>query len=196
MRKLRALVGMPVLCGSRRIGRVLQAQLTDDLKQLEGIWIGGGLRGTRHIPAESLQMLGSVAILADDAGKRGHMRPAPLLMRAVSTDGRRIGAITGAQIDELSFAVTSLELSMGLWDDLLRGRERVYGFSVNRDSGEVVIRTATTGREGEDGEERIDEGTGRGHADRRVGGDDLRGHELADGEEVEPAGQKDGQLDL
>lgn len=196
MRRLRALIGMPVLCGSRRIGRVARAELAEDLRQLDGVWIGSGLRGARYIPAESLELIGRVAILAEDGGRKGRMATGPLFRRAVSTDGRRMGAITGAEIDEVSFAVTALELSAGLWDDLLRGRERVTRYTVNRETGEVVIEPAEEEREDINHEDRIDEGTDRGHADRRLGGDALRRDELADGEEVEPEGEADRQLDL
>ena len=82
MRKLRSLTGMSVICGSRRIGRVLQAELTGDLRQLSGIWVGAGLLGTRFIPSESLEMLGEVAVMAEDRGKRRPMRAKPLLKRA------------------------------------------------------------------------------------------------------------------
>ena len=78
MRKLRSLTGMSVICGSHRIGRVLQAELTGDLKQLSGIWVGAGLLGTRFIPSESLEMLGDVAVMAEDSGKRRPMRSKPL----------------------------------------------------------------------------------------------------------------------
>ena len=64
MRKLRGLVGMPVVCGSRRLGRVLRGELAEDLRQLDGIWISAGLRGTRYIPAESLELLGRDEVLA------------------------------------------------------------------------------------------------------------------------------------
>lgn len=196
LRKLRALIGMPVLCGSRRIGRVVQPQLTEDLTQLKGIWISAGLGGTRFVPCEALEMIGTVAVLTDDRGSRGRMKARPLLLRAVSTDGRRIGAITGAEIDEVSFAVNALELSAGLWEDLLMGRARVTRYSVNAESGEVIIDPAADEREENAYEGRIDEGADRGHADRRLGGDDLRRHELADGAQVEPEGQADRQLDL
>lgn len=196
LRKLRALVGMPVICGSHRIGRVIQAQLTEDLRQLKGLWIGGGLGGTRFIPSESLEMIGTVAVMSDERGKRRRMRDRPLLMRAVSTDGSRLGAVTGAEIDEISFAVRALEVSCGLWDDLMNGRARVTRYSVNPESGEVIIDPAANGREADSDEGRIDEGPDRGHADRRLGGDGLRHHELADRAEVEPEGQADRQLDF
>ena len=195
MRKARNLTGLPVVCDGRRYGRVLRADLSDDLRHMEGIWVGAGLRGARYIPSERLQMLGSVAVLADCAGQRRRMEPSRLPMRAVSTDGRRLGAVTGAELDELSFQVTALELSAGVWDDLVGGRGRVTRYTVNPDKGEVVIDPAEYETEGEYHEERFDEGASHGHADRRLGGDDLRGDELADGEEVEPEGAADRQLD-
>lgn len=196
MRKLRSLTGMSVVCGSRRIGRLLQAELTADLRQLSGIWVGAGLMGTRFIPAERLEMLGEVAVMADDRGRRRPMRSRPLLKRAVSTDGRRMGAITGAEIDELSFAVCALELSEGLWDDLAHHRRRVTRYTVNPDNGEVVIDLAEATREEGEHEGWIDEGPDHWHADRRIGGDGVRRHELADGEALEPEGPPDGQLDF
>ena len=196
MRKLRSLIGMSVVCGSRRVGRLLRAELTEDLKQLAGIWVGAGLRGTRYIPAESLELIGRVAVMADVPGSRARMASKPLFARAVSTDGRRLGAITGAEIDEMTFAVSALELSAGLWDDLLRGRQRVTRYTVNRERGEVIIDSAAQTEREEGAHEGFDEGPAHGHADRRLGGDDVRHHELADGEEVESDGQTDGQLDF
>ena len=196
MRKLRSLTGMSVVCGSQRIGRLLRAELTADLRQLSGIWVGAGLLGTRFIPAERLEMLGRVAVMAEDRGRRRPMRSGPLLKRAVSTDGRRLGAITGAEIDELSFGVIALELSAGLWDDLVRHRQRVTRYTVNPDNGEVIIEPAETTREEGAHEGWIDEGAADRHADRRFGGDHIRRHELADGEALEPEGPPDGQLDL
>ena len=152
MRKLRGLMGMPVVCGGRRLGRVLRGELAEDLRQLDGIWISAGLRGTRYIPAESLELLGRVAVMAEDDGARRRMAGRPLLLRAVSTDGQRLGAVTGAEIDEVSFAVTSLELSSGLWDDLLRGRRRVTRYTVNRETGEVIIEPDGDEREGREDE--------------------------------------------
>ena len=140
MRTLRGLAGMPVVCGRRKIGLLLRGELTKDLRQLEGIWVSEGLKGTRYIPVEGLEILGQVAVLAEENGKRGKPLTKPLLMRAVSTDGQRLGAITGAEIDEVSFAVTALELSAGLWDDLLRGRQRVTRYTVNRDRDILLIK--------------------------------------------------------
>ena len=86
MRKLRALTGMPVVCGNRWIGRVLRAEAGPDLRALSGIWVAAGLRGTRFIPAEQLQLIGRTAILADDWGRRGRPGAAPGLPLPMDED--------------------------------------------------------------------------------------------------------------
>ena len=196
MRKVRTLIGMPVIRGHRRIGRVLRADIDDDLRRLEGVWISGGLRGARYIAVEDLEMLGEVAVIADAPGGRG---PAPgrgLFRRAVSTDGARLGAITGAEIDELSFNVVALELSTGLWDDLFGRRERILRYTVNRETGEVIVDPAGQEREAQQYEGQHDKGPDRRDADRRIGGDGLRRDELAHGARLEPQGPPDQQLDF
>ena len=194
VKTIRSLIGMPVVCQNRKIGRTVQAELEDDLTRLRGIWVSAGFRGGRWIPAESLQMLGSVAVLSDSPGQRRRMRFSPLFRRATATDGTRLGAITGAEIDEISFAVTALELSQGFWDDLLTRRRRVRRFTANRETGEIIIDPAELEREGWTDEGRYDEGPDRRDADRLGGGDDVRRDELADRAQVEPGGQADRQL--
>lgn len=139
MRKMRNLTGMPVVMNGRKIGRLLHAELTEDLKALSGVWIDSGLKGTRYIPVESLEMIGSKAVSTDSAGMRRRCKPGFLIRRAVSTGGYRIGAVTGAEIDEITFAVEALELSCGFWDDFWQGRRRIRCYSVHPESGDVVL---------------------------------------------------------
>lgn len=178
MKKVRSMIGMPVICRRDRIGRMIQADLTRDLKQMNGIWIDGGLRGTRYIPAESLEMLGEIAIMADSRGLREKFTPSPIFYRAISTDGRRLGAITGAEINELSFIVESLELSNGVWDDLFNRRFRVTHYTVNRKTGDVIIDDTENEKEVTLHEERNDQGADHRNADRRLCSDYLRRNEL------------------
>ena len=139
MRKLRNLIGMPVLCQRQKLGRLVQVALSDDLARLDGIWVDGGLRGTRYIPAEQLGMIGEVAVMADSRGARRKCTARPLLMRAVSTGGERIGAIVGAEVDELSFQVRALELTRGFWDDISAGRTRVERYTAQPERNIVVV---------------------------------------------------------
>ena len=196
MKKLRGMISMPVVCRGRRIGRLLRGELSGDMTRLQGIWVGAGLRGTRYIPSEELQLVGQVAVLADGRGERRRMTCKSLFRRAVSTDGTRLGAVTGAEIDELTFAVTALELSRGFWDDLFRPRPRLTRYTADPNSNEVVIDPDPMEKEGLSDEGRHDQGPHRRDADRLRGGDGVRRDELADRAQVEPEGQDDRQLDL
>ena len=196
MKRLSALTGLPVICQGRRIGRLLRADLNDSMDRLSGIWVAAGLHGTRFIPAENLELLGQSAVLSDGWGERRRMDAVPLFHRAVSTDGVRLGAITGAQIDELSFRVTALELSHGLWDDLFECRQPILRYTANRTTGEVIIDPAGPDREEGYDEGRNDEGPAGGHADRHGSGNGLRRDELADRAQMEPGGQANRQLDF
>ena len=148
MRKIRSLIGMPVICSRRRIGRLAQADLSKDLRRLEGVWVDSGLAGTRYIPAERLSMLGERAVLADIRGQRRKCTGQPIFYRAISTNGRRLGAIVGAEVDEISFLVCALELTLGFWDDLYLGRRRVEAYQVQGD--QVVILDSAQDYERED----------------------------------------------
>lgn len=148
MRKIRNLAGMPVICCRRRIGRLVQAELSEDLKRLEGIWVDGGLKGTRYIPAEHLSVIGERSVIADVRGQRKRCTGKPLFYRALSTDGSRIGAIVGAEVDEISFLVHALELTRGFWDDLFLGRSRVEAYSLH--DGSVIVQDSTQDSERED----------------------------------------------
>ena len=47
---LRALQGLPVVCAGKRVGRVAQAALSDDLRRMDGLWVDAGLGGARFVP--------------------------------------------------------------------------------------------------------------------------------------------------
>ena len=141
MRKLRNLIGMPVICRRQKIGRLVHAELSADLTRLEGIWVDCGLRGTRYIPCEQLEMIGERSVIADSRGVRKKCAGSALFCRAVSTNGSRLGAIVGAEVDELSFLVQALELTQGFWDDLYAGRRRVESYSAG--NGEVIVSDST-----------------------------------------------------
>ena len=97
------------------------------------------LRGTRYIAVEHIGTIGEVAVITDHRGVRRKMSLQSLVCRAVSTDGRRLGAITGADIDEVSLMVCALELSRGFWDDIYNGRSTVSGFNIAGAASDTVI---------------------------------------------------------
>ena len=108
---LKSLRGLKVICDTKCIGRVLQGCVSDSFTVLDGVWIDGAFRGVRFISAEHICVLGKDSVITDDKGERLRMKPRSMLIRAVSTEGVRLGAITDAAVDARSFAVKKLELT-------------------------------------------------------------------------------------
>lgn len=139
LKNMRSLRGMSVVVDARPVGRVLQVCLSTDLKRMDGIWIDAGVKGVRFIDAERVSVIGSRAIIADERGERVRIKPNPLFLRAVSTAGRRLGAVVGAEIDEVSLTVVNLILSLGYLEDLTRGELRVGDYVYDAENRRVVI---------------------------------------------------------
>ena len=138
MKNARTLIGLPVILGSRTLGRVSAVELEPGLRALSGLYFSCGLAGSRRVSRGDVDLIGDVAVLVHGTGKRSQPPDPPLPRRALSPDGSRLGAITDAIVDEETFQVPLLELSAGYVDDLTRGRVRVGAFSVTED-GDVII---------------------------------------------------------
>ena len=54
-----------------------------------------------------------------------------------------MGAIVGAEVDELSFQVRALELTHGFWDDLTGGRSRVERYTAQPERHIVIVLDST-----------------------------------------------------
>lgn len=142
--RLRDLRGMKVIKDSVCIGRVVQGCLCDSLRVLDGFWMDRALSGIRFICAEHICVAGTDAVIVDHPGERLRMKPQPLLIRAVSTDGRRLGAVVDAEIDDQTLAVTGLIITPGWIDSLIRGRIYVSDFKYDPAGARVIINPEET----------------------------------------------------
>lgn len=146
MKDMRNLVGLPVIYGGARIGRAASVELSEDLTQLSGLIVDCGIKGSRFIAADDVQLLGDVSIIAASMGKRAPAQ-VPLRRRALSTDGAIQGAISSALIDEDTGKVDALLLSLGYIDDFLSGRRWIRQYVVQKDSGDVIFNSNAKGGE-------------------------------------------------
>ncbi len=146
MKDLRNLVGLPVICDGKRIGRAASVELSQDLTQMAGLVVDCGIRGSRFIAAQDVELMGEVSIITNRSGRRTSA-PLPLRRRALSTDGSTRGAVSGAMIDEASGKVEALLLSMGYIDDLLTGRRWIRRYQVQEESGNVIFDEGEKGGE-------------------------------------------------
>ncbi|MDK2895195.1 MAG: hypothetical protein PWQ98_1322 [Moorella sp. (in: firmicutes)] len=136
MPKGRELVGLPVISQDRgeELGRVqdlLYDEKTGLLKALvlaDGSW----LRQSRVVSFEELQARGPKTFTVAGAEAIGHELPAGFRrwqeikgLRLLSRDGQELGLVEDLVVDLPSGQVKALEISTGLVNDLLEGRQEV-----------------------------------------------------------------------
>lgn len=138
MKNARSMLGMPVICDGRKLGRASSVLTADALNAVSGLFLHCGLAGSRFIGSGELDLIGDIAILAHSPGRRLQPARPPLLRRAVSPGGERIGAITDVLLAEGTLRIEALELSRGYLDDLACGRASVRQFTVQK-NGDVVV---------------------------------------------------------
>lgn len=136
---LRTLCGLRVIRDGVCLGRVVQGCLCDTLTALDGFWLDRAVAGMRFVSAEHICVLGRHSIIIDYPGERLRMKPKPLMVRAVSTDGRRLGAIVDAGIDERTLAVEELALNPGWIEGLIHGLIRIRRFKCDLANARVVV---------------------------------------------------------
>ena len=112
------------------------------------MWLDRGVRGMRFLCAEHIRVIGAHCVVADDAGQRLKMKPRRMLLRAISTDGARLGAIADAAFDETSLAVKHLILYRS-WTDAFLGGVPVTVFCRDLDSDRVIVSQSLSEKEEE-----------------------------------------------
>jgi len=138
IRKAKSMLGMPVVCHGERLGRVSYVLPDEALHTISGLYFHCGVAGSRFIRFDQLELIGDLAVLTHDSGKRMQLHHQPLLRRALAQDGARIGAITDILIDEGTLRIEGLELSRGYLDDLSHGRECVRQYTVQK-NGDIIV---------------------------------------------------------
>jgi uncharacterized protein YrrD len=137
MTRANRLIGLPVVREGSRLGVVDAVSLARNGKRLGGLHVQGRALRASYVPADAIQLLGAHAILVQGAS----MARAPRfqLGRVRDTSGLRLGVVTDTLLSEDTLAVEAVELSFGPLDDLLRGRCWVSPFSVDSETGDVIV---------------------------------------------------------
>ncbi len=146
MTGLKKMVGLPVIMGGKAAGHVVRGVLAEDGRSLRGIVLRGGLRGTRWIPREQIELLGQVSVIVRGKPRRVPKAADYRLFRVSSPEGARLGVVTDALLSEETLRVSALEISGGPLDDLIDGRWYATAFHV-RAVGATGHVTVPLGRE-------------------------------------------------
>jgi len=136
---LRSMRGLKVIKDGKCIGRVVQGCMCDSLTMLEGFWADRILFGIRFISAEHICVIGKNTVIVDHPGEKLRMKPQTLFIRAVSTDGKRLGAAVDANIDEQTLRVKELAINTGWFDRISRGLLLASGCKYDPVSARVIV---------------------------------------------------------
>ena len=141
MTGLKKMIGLPVILNGRTAGSVLRGVLTEDGRGLKGIVLRCGLRGTRWLPRDQIQLVGQLSVIASGKARRVPKEADFRLFRVTSPEGARLGVVTDALLKEETLRVSALEISGGPLDDLLDGRWYATSFHVQAsgDWGHVTV---------------------------------------------------------
>lgn len=138
---MKRLIGLPVIRNGRQIGTIVRGVLREDGRSLSGLVLRDGLRVSRWLSAENIDMLGQLAVIGNARPVRMPKDAAYKLFRVTDANGARIGIVTDALLDETTLRVTALEISSGPLDDLIDGRFFATAFDVKAygSTGHVTI---------------------------------------------------------
>jgi len=136
---LRNMRGLKVIFEGKSIGRVIQGIPCPTVNALDGIWIDKSFMGMRFISAEHICVIGKHAITTDHPGERLRMKPSQLFIRAIGTDGMRLGAVTDANIHEQSLAITHLELTCGWFEGLFGEKKLITEYRYDLRTSRIIV---------------------------------------------------------
>lgn len=128
MRRLNEVIGLPVMCGGRRVGVVSSLCLSPDARDVTGLNMQRGFRGSIFVPGRSIRLLGEKQVEVAPL-KEEKARHAARFGPVCNAQGMKLGLITDAAIDERTLHVTALEVTFGPIDDLISGRRWVRRFT-------------------------------------------------------------------
>ena len=128
--RLQRVLGLPVILGQKRIGHVERVALDEQGKQVRGVVIRHGIGPRRWACRESVQVLGDVSLVLHRTPVRMPRDTEDAPHRVTDESGLTLGRVTDAWLQADTLGVSALEVTLGPCEDLLRGRLRVHGWTI------------------------------------------------------------------
>ena len=139
--RLGRILGLPVVCGERVVGHVERAVPDETGQRLQGFIIRRGLGGAKWAATSSVSVLGDVSVILKE--KPGRVpKGSDLTLGSVKDEGGlTLGRVTDCWISRDALDITALEVTLGLLEDLTRGRRTVRQWAVQsgEDGMQVLI---------------------------------------------------------
>lgn len=137
---LNALVGMPVIRQTKRLGYVERAVADAQRRRLDGLVIRRGMGLAHWIPREEIGMLGENCVIVHGRPQRMPDSCTAEMHRVFLTTGECAGEVTDAVVDRHTMRIVALEVCRGPLYRLMGQRGYAVQFHLNADgeAGEVV----------------------------------------------------------
>lgn len=138
-RRLGRILGLPCVCGEKVVGHVERAVPDESGQQVQGFIIRRGLGGAKWAGREDVSVVGDVSVVLKR--KPGRMpKGANSMLGAVKDEGGlTLGRVTDWWIEQEGLGITALEVTLGLMEDLMRGRKRVMRWTVRPGEDELQV---------------------------------------------------------
>lgn len=139
--RLGRILGLPAICGERVVGHVERAVPDETGQQVQGFVIRRGLGGAKWAGRSSVSVLGEVSLILREKPGRVPKGSDAGLTAVKDEGGLTLGRVTDLWISKDQLAITALEVTLGLMEDLTSGRRRVRQWTVQpgEDGLQVLI---------------------------------------------------------
>lgn len=128
--RLGRILGLPAVCGERVVGHVERAIPDEAGQRLRGFIIRRGLGSAKWAPSSTVLVLGDVSVILRE--KPGRVpKGSDVALNAVKDEGGlTLGRVTDLWISRDALDITALEVTLGLLEDITRGRRTVRHWAV------------------------------------------------------------------
>lgn len=128
--RLGRILGLPAICGERVVGHVERAVPDETGQQVRGFIIRRGLGSAKWADRSAVTVLGDVSVILKEKPSRVPKGSDAVIASVKDEGGLTLGRVTDWWISRDSLAITALEITLGLVEDLRNGRRRVQHWAV------------------------------------------------------------------
>ena len=132
--RLGRILGLPAVCGEKVVGHVERAVPDESGQRVTGFVIRRGLGGAKWADRSAVTVLGDVSVILKERPVRMPKGSSVTLAAVKDESGLTLGRVTDWWISRESFDIAALEVTLGLLEDLTRGRRTIRQWAVQ--SGE------------------------------------------------------------
>ena len=138
-RRLGRILGLPCVCGEKVVGHVERAVPDETGQQVQGFIIRRGLGSAKWADRRDVSLVGDVSVILQRKPVRMPRGADTRLGPVKDEGGLTLGRVTDWWIDQEGLGITALEVTLGVMEDILRGRRRVLRWTVYPGEEELQV---------------------------------------------------------